>query len=98
MPSDLGVRHDSRRKRHESQAEPKTIRFLLTEVRHEYLRAFGSRIASRNWRPCESCAASHQNNRGTCGQRPRQRGLAEVKRDLDVSFPVDSELLPLQLV
>jgi hypothetical protein len=32
---ELGVRHHARRKCHESQAEPQTIRFLLTLVREE---------------------------------------------------------------
>src|SRR5277367_4218520 len=44
--SELGFRNDARRNRHESQAEPKTIRFLLTIVCHENLRAFGSGIPS----------------------------------------------------
>src|ERR1035438_6166536 len=39
-----------------------------------------------------------QNNRGACEQRPRQRCLAEVKCDFDVTLPVDGELLPALLV
>src|SRR5260370_37822215 len=79
-------------------AEPKTIRFLLTVLCHEYLRAFRSGIASRIRRPCESGAAGDQNDRGACGQRPRQRCLEEGKCYFDVGLPVDGELLPALLV
>src|SRR5713101_1671182 len=98
MLSEIGVWHDARRKCHDSQSEPKAIRFLLTIVCHEYLRAFGSGITSRIRRPCESGAAGDQNDRSACGQRPQQGCLEEVKRDFDVSLPVDGELLPALLV
>jgi hypothetical protein len=98
MLAELGVRHDARRRRRESQAKPKTIRFLLAIVCDEYLRAFGSGIPSRIRRPCESGAAGDQNDRCAGVQRARQRRLAKLKGDLDVRLPVDRELRPALLV
>jgi hypothetical protein len=56
MLSELGVRHDARRKGHEPQAELKTIRFLLAVVRDEQLRAFGASVSSRDRRAGKSGA------------------------------------------
>ena len=98
MFSDVGVRHDARRKRHELQAASEPIRFLLTVARDEHLRALGAGISSPNRRPCDGGAAGDQDDRGACRQRPRQRRLAEVKRDLDVGLPVDGEFPPCLLV
>src|SRR5258708_13831998 len=70
MLSELSVQYDARCKCHESQAESKPIRFLLTLVRHEYLRAFGSGVASRIRPPCESGAAGDPNTRDAWSHRP----------------------------
>jgi hypothetical protein len=96
--AEIGVRHDARRQGHEVQADPEPIRFLLTVVRDEHLRALGAGISSRNRRPGNSGGTCDQDNRAALGQRPRQCRLAEVECDLDVRLPVDGELLPALLV
>ena len=98
MLSKRCVGHDPGCERHKVQAEPESIRFLLRGVRDEQLSAFGAGVSSRDRRTRERDPARDENDRSARGQRPGERGLAEVKGGFGVDLPVDGEFRPALLV
>src|SRR5262249_57184965 len=98
MLAELRVRHHARRERQKPQAQPKAIGFLLAVIGHEDLGAFCAGISAGVWRARKRRARGDQDDRAPRREWRRQRGLHEMKGDLDVALPVNGELLPVLLM